>query len=296
MEKLRQKTNGLIIFSDYKKLIYKILYYVMILIIIITIILTVFPPMWLFLSGFKSAKELYSVPFSLFPKKFDFNKVTDLWNTLEFGKYFVNSLWVILGALVCSIVFNGLLAYAISVIKPIGYKVVYILIMVSLMIPVVLNMGPLFNNIVRFGLVGTYIPLWLVYGANPFYFILFKTYFDSLPKTLFEAAELDGCNKLQLFTKIIVPLSKPIIMVVSIFTINAAWSDFLLPYLVLLTNDSKQTVMVKIYLLYSNMGTAMNFSPDKLLLIIGLAMIPPIILFVLFQKRITSSVATTGIK
>lgn len=295
MEKLTSKTNGLLIFSDYKKLQYKIVYILMILFIFFAILITVAPPIWLFLSGFKSAQELYSVPFTLFPKKFDFNKVFDLWKTLGFGKYFMNSLLMILGALMCAVLFNGLLAYAISVIKPAGYKIVYALIMLSLMIPAILSMGPLLNNIVKVGLVNSYIPLWLVYGANPFYFILFKTYFDSLPKTLFEAAYLDGCNKMQLFTKIIIPLSKPIVMVIAIFTINAAWQDFLLPFLVLF-DDDKLTIMVKIYQLYNNMGKVMNFTPDKLLLVIGLSMIPPIILLILFQKQITSSVATTGIK
>ncbi len=296
MEYLKNKTSGLIIFSDYKKTVYKVIYGLMILIILFVIIITVFPPLWLLLSGFKSAQELYAVPFSLFPKKFSFAKIKDLWLSLGFGKYFLNSLWLILGGLICSILFNGLLAYAVEIIKPVGYKAVYGLVMISLMIPVVLNMGPLFNNIVELGLYGSYLPLWLVYGANPFYFILFKTYFGSLPKTLFEAAQLDGCNKMQIFTKLIIPLSKPIIMVVSIFTINAAWSDFLLPYLVLLNKAEKQTVMVKIYLLQKNMGTAMNFTPDKLLLTIALSIIPPVILFILFQKQITSSVATTGLK
>jgi len=174
--------------------------------------------------------------------------------------------------------------------------VIYALVMVSLMIPVVLNMGPLFNNIVKVGLYGNYLPLWLVYGANPFYFIIFKTYFDHLPKTLFEAAQLDGCNKLQLFTKIVIPLSRPILMVVSIFTVNAAWSDFLLPFLVLQSDDSKHTVMVKIFSLQKNMGTTPYFTPDKLLLILALSMIPPILFFIFFQKQITSSVATAGIK
>ncbi len=295
MEHLKHKTNGLIIFSDYKKTSYKIMYGIMILIIVLTIIVTVFPPLWLFLSSFKSAQELYAVPFTLLPKKLDFSKVLNLWKELQFGRYYVNSLFVIIGAVLCSVLFNGLLAYAVSILKPIGYKVIFTLVMVSMMIPVVLNMGPLFHNIVTLGLINSYIPLWLVYGANPFYFIMFKTYFDQLPKTLFEAAQLDGCNKLQMFYKLLLPLSKPIIMVISIFTVNAAWSDFLLPYLVLM-DDAKRTVMVKIFNLQGNMGTAMNFTPDKLLMVLALSIIPPIILFIIFQKQITSSVATTGIK
>jgi multiple sugar transport system permease protein len=295
MKGLNTKSSGLINFLDYKKKSYKILYAIMMILLFIAIIITVFPPLWLLLSSFKSSTELYQVPFTLFPESFDLGKVKDIWTQLDFGQYYLNSVWVILGALVCAILFNGLLAYAISIIKPAGHKIVFGMVMASLMIPPILNMGPLFNNIVKLGFINRYEPLWLVYGANPFYFIMFKTYFDGLPKSLFEAAQLDGANKLQMFRSIILPLSKPIIMVISIFTINAAWSDFLFPFLVLF-DDSKQTVMVKIYKLQSTMGSAMNFGPDKLLMVLALSMIPPILFFIIFQKQITSSVATTGIK
>ncbi len=295
MESLKSKTSGIITFSDYKKTSYKIGYGIMIVILVLFVILTVFPPIWLFLASFKSAKELYQIPFTLFPDRFDFGKVINIWDTLNFAKYYLNSFVVIIGAVVCSVVFNGLLAYAISILKPKGHRIVFGLVLGSLMIPPILSMGPLFNNIVQLGLINSYLPLMVVFGANPFYFILFKTYFDGLPESLIEAAQLDGCTKLQIFYKIILPVSKPIVMVVSIFTVNAAWSDFLLPYLVLL-NDAKQTVMVKIFMLQSNMGTSMNFGPDTLLVVLSLSIIPPVIFFFIFQKQITSSVATTGIK
>ncbi|MDF2698998.1 MAG: binding-protein-dependent transport system inner rane component [Haloplasmataceae bacterium] len=295
MKQLKTKSYGILIFSDYKKTSFKILYGVLIGILILTLLITIFPPLWLLLSSFKSASELYELPFSLFPKNLNLGKVKDVWSSLQFGNYYMNSIYVILGALVCSILFNGLLAYAVSVLKPKGYKLVYNMVLISLMIPAILNMGPLLNNIVNIGLSNSYLPLWLVYGANPFNFIMFKTFFDKLPSSLFDSAQIDGCNKIQLFYKIILPLSTPIIMVIGIFTINAAWSDFLLPFLVL-NIDAKQTVMVKIYSLYSVMGTSMNFGPDKLLMVLALSVIPPVIFFLIFQKQITSSVATSGMK
>jgi multiple sugar transport system permease protein len=295
MNSLINKTSGILTFSDYKKIPYKILYGIMIGILFMALIITVFPPLWLFLASFKSAKELYQAPFTLFPDSFDFGKIKDVWDTLNFGKYYLNSFIIIIGAVLTSVIFNGLLAYAISILKPVGHRIVFGLVLGSLMIPPILNMGPLFNNIVKTGLINNYLPLMLVFGANSFYFILFKTYFDSLPESLVEAARLDGCNNLQVFYKIVLPLSKPIMMVVAIFTVNAAWSDFLLPYLVLL-DDARQTVMVKIFLLQSNMGTSMNFGPDTLLIVLALSIIPPVIIFFIFQKQITSTVATTGVK
>lgn len=110
-----------------------------------------------------------------------------------------------------------------------------------------------------------------------------------------EAARLDGCNKLTLFFKIVAPLSKPIIGVVAIFTVNASWSDFLMPFLVL-KQDSVRTVMVKIFDLQSNMSTSAQFGMDYLLMVLSLSILPPVALFILFQKQITGSVATAGMK
>lgn len=295
MNKLKNKTSGILVYSDYKKKSYRILYWVMFSILLIISLIFVFPIIWLFFSSFKTPIELYQVPFSLLPEKFDFAKITNVWTSLQLGRYFLNSLIVVIGATIVSIVFNGILAYTISIRKPVGYKIILGLIMGSLMIPPILSMGPLFNNIVKLGLINSYLPLMLVFGANPFYFVLFKTYFDTLPISLIEAAKLDGCNDFQVFTKIVIPLSRPIVSVVAIFTINAAWCDFLLPYLVL-RDDVKQTIMVKIFLLQSNMGTSMQFGPDTLLMLLMLSIIPPVILFFIFQKQIMNITMSAGLK
>ena len=101
------------------------------------------------------------------------------------------------------------------------------------MIPATTSVVALFVNINRIGLNKSFIPLWLAYGANAFWVVLFKEFFEGLPPELIEAARLDGCNVVQVFYKIVLPLSKPIIMVIVIFAVTAAWSDFLLPYLIL---------------------------------------------------------------
>ncbi|HEY8390343.1 MAG TPA: carbohydrate ABC transporter permease [Clostridia bacterium] len=295
MKKLLNKTEGIFTFSDYKKVKGKIIYAVLMLFLCISFLISVFPPVWLFVSSFKEAAELYSVPYRFFPKNFDIKKILTVWNYLNFSKYFINSFIVIIGACISSVIFNGLLAYSVSIIKPIGYRFINALITMSLMIPAITSMGVLFSNITKLNLINNYIPLWLAFGANAMYFLMMKNYFDSLPKALIEAAKLDGCNKLQIFYHIILRLSLPIIMVVLIFTVNGAWSDFLLPYLVL-RQDDLRTVMVKIFDLQSNMGVSGNFGPDELLMVLSFSIVPPVILFAFFQKYITAAAASAGIK
>lgn len=294
-KRLRGKSEGLYNFMDYSRIWPKIVYCLFLLFMFSVAVVCVVPPLSLFFAAFKDPQNIYTTPFQFFPDHFDWSKITRVWTEINFGKYFVNSIVVILGSLVCSVVFNGVLAYAISIVKPAGHKIVFGLVLCSMMIPSVMSIVPLFNQIVGLNLVNTPIPLCLSLGANAYYFMLFHTYFKSLPPSLIEAARLDGCSKLTLFFRIVAPLSRPIIGVVAIFTINASWSDFLLPFLVL-KQDDVRTVMVKIYDLQANMSTSAQFGMDYLLMILSISIIPPVLLFLVFQRQITGSVATAGLK
>ena len=289
---LKNKKDGILNFMDYKNPFYKIVYFILLAILILFSLIAVFPVIWVILSSFKDVNEFYSKTFTLFPKAINFKKIGEVWELLQVGKYYLNSLYVVIGAVVCSVLFNGLLAYAVSILKPKGYKLIYGLVLSTMMMPAVTNMYALLQNIVNLDLIGSYIPIWFAYGANAFYFILFKTYFDKLPKEVFEAAEIDGCNRLQMFFRLVLPLSLPIIVVVAIFTVNAAWSDFLLPYLVLNANVDKQTLMVRIFNINENPPAGLT--QDKVFMLISLSIIPVIILFVIFQKQITSAQTGTG--
>lgn len=133
--------------------------------------------------------------------------------------------------------------------------------------------------------------LGLSFGANAFYLVMIKTFFETMPKTVLEAAQIDGCNKIQLFYKVVVPMSISIFMVVAIFTFNASWSDFTLPFLVLLKADT-QTVMVRLYVINNDP----NIAKSMVLMATLLATIPPVIAFLIFQKQITDNVMASGMK
>lgn len=289
MGKLQKKDNGIITQSDLKRSSVRVFYYCIFIICLIMTIISIAPPIWVFLSSFKDIKEFTLEP-TLFPKKMDFNKFVKTWNDLKFLKYYLNSFYSVAGSVLCAIVFNGLLAYAISIIKPKGTKLIYGLILGSLMVPATTSVVPLFINITKLGLSGTFYPLWLAIGANAFFVVLYKQFFDTLPVSVIEASRLDGCSNLQIFFKIVMPLSKPITMVISIYAVNAAWSDFLLPYL-LLNNTGLETVMVRLFQFRNSPVTDV-----EVLRAILFAMIPPIILFTVFQKQIIQGTTHSGVK
>ena len=128
-------------------------------------------------------------------------------------------------------------------------------------------------------------------GANAFFTLIFKSFFDGIPRSLSEAAMLDGCSPFKIFTKIFLPLSKPVMFVVTIFTLTSSWSNFFWPYLVL-TNKEIYTVMIRIFTMTN--GNLSGFSVDYQMMAIVYTMIPPIVVFFLLQKYIMQGGLTLG--
>lgn len=262
---------------------------VIFIICVLMVVCALFPAVWVCLAGFKDIRQ-FRQSATIFPVTYDFNVFVTTWNRLGFTKYYINSLISVAGGVACSVFFNGLLAYGLALLKPKGYRVVDALVMWSLLIPATTSMVSLFVNINRVGLDGSFLAIWLSMGANAFFVILFKQYFEGLPKSLIEAATLDGCGDFKVFYKIVIPLSMPIVAVICIYAITAAWSDFLLPYLVL-SNTGKETVIVRLF----QFRTAKSNDVDVIRAVV-FSIIPPIIIFTIFQKKITQSVVSAGIK
>lgn len=288
---LKDKMDGLLNFSDYKKRRNRIVYYVIMFLLIVFALTALIPIVWLFVTSFKTVNEINSSDYHFFPEVFDLTKLADLWNKLDFAKYYVNTIIVVIGAMVCSVIFNGLLAYVVGILKPVGYKFINVLVLLGYMIPSILAIFPLIMQITDIGWANSYIPLWLMFGANAYYYLLFKNYFEKLPPSLIEAARMDGCGDLKIFVRVVLPLSKSMIGVVAIFTMTASYSDFLLPYLILQDTDM-QTVMVAIYRL--NSTTTLD-SAEKLMLLV-ISIIPQILIFAIFQKQIMNTGANSGMK
>jgi len=308
----KPKREGILAYSDYKKHSRRIGYYVVYFFLVIAMLSVLLPFFWLFVTSFKNSNEILQSPdnYRFFPASFDFSKYANVISRTEIMRNVYNSLFISFGAAFCAVLFNGLLAYVVSVLKPSGHKIIFYLILGSMLIPPAVALVPLYRNITgiyRFVsmMTGmslrqvqstfiTLMPFWFIAGASPFNFLLFKAHFDGLPKDLFEVADLEGASKAQTFFKVVTPLSVPVMMVVAIFSITAAWNDFLLPY-VMINNQNYWTVMIKIFRVNAEMY-AYGITLDQFLSLLLFTMIPPVVIFFIFQKRITSSVATTGIR
>ena len=256
----------------------------------IMVVIALFPLVWVILAGFKDLKEFVSST-RILPQSFNVQAFTTTWNQLGIAKNYLNSFISVAGSVVCALIFNGLLGYGLGILKPKGHGVVKKMVMLSLLMPTTISIVPLFMNIQHLRLGNSFVPLWLSYGANAMYVILFTQFFESLPRSIIEASRIDGCDQLQVFFRIVLPLSRPICAVIAIFAVNAAWSDFLLPYLVL-RGGERQTVMVRLFVF----STEQTVNADTMMRAVVFSMIPPIILFFIFQKQLTENAVSVGIK
>ena len=157
---------------------------------LIMTVIAVFPIIWVVLAGFKDLKEFMSSA-KLLPEVFDFSLFAKTWSQLGIAQNYLNSLISVAGSVVCAIVFNGLLGYGLAILKPKGYGIVKKLVMLSLLLPTTISIVPLFMNIQKLNLGGSFVPLWLSYGANAMYVILFVQFFESL-----YACRTSRCRKL----------------------------------------------------------------------------------------------------
>lgn len=289
-KKYREKREGAIRFYDLNSPGTRVACVLIFLACILMLVIAIFPVIWVVLGSFKDIAELRNST-TILPKNFDLAGIIGTWKDLKFTRYYMNSAISAAGSIVCAVVFNGLLAYVLAIVKPKGHRIIFGLVMWAMLIPPTTSIVALFVNINRLGLTNSFIPLWLSMGANAFWVVLFKQYFEGLPKEYIEAAQLDGCSQLQVFLRIILPLSKPIVTVVAIFALTAAWNDFLLPYLVL-SGGTKETVMVRLF----SFRTNIRATDADILRGVLFAIIPPAVVFALFQKQITSGVAAGGIK
>lgn len=289
-----KKNIGIITKVEFKKTRIKVIYWTMFAILVLTAAICLLPLIWILLSGFKDTQEFYEM--TLLPRKIDFGKFAEVWKEFDFVTYYKNSFIQAIGEMIFCIVFNGLTGYVLSRLKPKGSSLVMGLILVLMLIPNTIGMVPLYKTIVEFpylgfSMINTYWPLWLAAGANCFNILLFKNFFDTIPLAYIEAARLDGCTSMRIFFSIILPLSLPIIMVVSIFSFNGSWNSFLWPYLILADNSLNT---MSIFLFKSRGGG--GIPADQYMIMLIISMLPPIIIFIILQKQIIGGLSLGGVK
>lgn len=262
------------------------------LLLTIALLVVITPFVWMVLGSVKTNAELRQVPPTWLPRNPTLDNYTSLFSRLSFGRYFFNSTLVAVVVTVSNLLFCSMVGYALVMLRFRGKKVIFGLIIGTLMIPGVVTFVPLFVLVANLGLVNTLPGLFLPFLVAPFGVFLMRQFIMSLPRDLVEAARIDGAGELAIFGRVILPLLGPAMATLGILTFLGSWNNFLWPLVVAQTNDT-YTLPVALALV----STGQNQTEYGLLMAgATVVVLPVLIVFLLFQKRFIQGIATTGMK
>jgi multiple sugar transport system permease protein len=254
----------------------------------------VFPLYWMVTGALKSPDEIAQIPPSFFPKHVDFGVYKDAWDQLQLGIFLKNTALYAGGAWLFTLAVDVTAAYALSKLRPFFGKLILGAMLATLMIPPMVLLLPTYLvakdlPIFHASLLNTPWAIWLPAAANGFFVFLLKRFFDSIPRELLEAAEIDGASPLRILWSIVLPVSRPILGVVSILSVVTVWKDFVWPLLVLPETD-KMSISVGIASLSAQM-------PQNVLIAsLVIASLPTILVFFIFQRSIMAGLTAGSLK
>jgi multiple sugar transport system permease protein len=270
--------------------------------IVLTLVILVFtlifigPLYFLFSDGLKSTTEAVQVPPTIIPAHVHPGSYASAWSRVGIGRLLVNTLYYAFGALLFQLIFDVAAAYSLSRLRPALGNVIFALMLATLMIPSTVLVVPQYVTvadlpILHLNLIGSPEAIWLPSVANAFNIFLLKRFFDSIPGELLAAAAIDGASPLRTLRSVVLPISRPVIGVVSIFALVAVWKDFLWPLLVEYGyNPNRETLNVGIF-------EASSTTPQNLVLAASaMAGVPTLIFFLVFQRNILSGLTAGSLK
>lgn len=250
-----------------------------------------FPMLWFILSSFKPGSELFSLPLSLLPDEWTLSGYKTAWERFDFQRYFLNTSLVAVVTTVLTVAVSAMTGYAFAKYKAWWLKTFFVCILATTMLPTEVIMPSSFAVVRELGLydslAGIIVPS-IITATGIF---MFRQYFSTVPDELMEAARIDGVGEFRLFTKIMLPLAKPIAVVLAIFSFQWRWNDYIWP-LIVLRDPKRYTLQVA---LRSIVG-ADNIDWSVLLSASIISLLPMVVLFIVFQRQIMSADINSGLK
>ena len=253
--------------------------------------ITIFPFFWMVLTSFKTTGEAMQIPPTIFPKKFITVAYSQIVSSLPFARIYLNTILSTVITVLAQLVFCAMAGYAFARIKFPFKNTIFILLLSVLMVPGQIFLIPQYLIIQKMGLLDTIPALFIPNLFSAFGTFLMRQFFLSLPEELEEAAIIDGCSRYQIFWRIMLPLVKPGLVTLSIFTFKFAWNDFMRP---LIVNTSPKNMILG-PALSTLQGQYTSQYPMQMAGAV-LAVIPVIAVFFIFQKQFIEGVAQSGIK
>lgn len=260
--------------------------------LMLLVVIALGPLVWLAKSAVTPAQDTLRRPMAVWPHGPHWSILSDAWTSLGLGHYLVNTVIIAAGSWAVQMVVAITAGYALAVLRPSYGRILYGAVLATMFVPTVVLLVPLYLTVldvplVHLSLVNTYWGAFLPAGASAFNVALMKRFFDNLPREILEAARVDGAGPVRLLTSIVLPMSRPVLGVVSVFAVLAAWKDFIWP-LIVLPDPAKQPISVRLPSL------APVTSLDTFLAALLISTTLPIVFFVIFQRFFLRSEGLDG--
>ncbi|WP_265522697.1 carbohydrate ABC transporter permease [Oerskovia flava] len=250
------------------------------------------PLLWMVTSSVKPEGEIRQFPPTLLPDEVTFSNYTDLFSRLNFPQFFWNSTVVAVVVTAGAVLFSAMVGYALAKIDFPGRKLLFGLVLATLMVPGVVTFVPLFVLVANLGLINTYAALILPFLAAPFGVFLMRQFMMDVPDELLDAARVDGAGEFRTFFRIVLPQTRPALATLAILTFLGSWNNFLWP-LVAAQSADMYTLPVALAL-YTTGQNTVRYG----LMVAGATVVvaPILAVFLALQRHIVQGVATTGLK
>lgn len=249
------------------------------------------PFFWMLVTSFKTEDQAFSIPPSFLPTIFDLRNFIKAASFIPIGRYIFNTLYVSFAVVALQFFTNSLAAYGIARIKFKGAPVVFAILLGTMMVPPEVTMVPLYVIVKKFNMMNKYSGLILPFASSAFGIFMLRQFFMGIPKELEDAAIIDGAGRMRIFFSIILPLSKPALFTMSIYSFLAVWNEYLWP-LVIINDSARQMIQVGISQFVSGWETqwTMRMAASTI------AVLPVIILFFFVQKQYVEGISVSGMK
>lgn len=252
---------------------------------------TLLPYYWMVSSSLKTMENMFAVPIQWIPDPVNWMSYVNAWQAQDFTRYFLNSGVVAVAITLGNLLLCSLAGYSLTKFRYRGRGLTFLMILSTMMLPLEVTMVPLFLIVKQLDWLNSYPGLIVPFLVDGFGVFLMRQYMLSIPSDLIDSARIDGASELRIFWMIIMPLCKPALVALAVFTFREAWDMYIWP-LIIITKDSLRTLPLGISLFMSSYGT----SWDQLMAIAVLGTLPMILLFFFLQRAFIQGIAATGLK
>lgn len=263
-------------------------------ILILGTIITVLPLLWQITISLKSSNTVFETTPRFFPNEFKFSNYSEAFVKMNFLKYFLNTLFISVTAVIGTLLSSTLTAFGFSRLEFKGRGILFVILLSTLMLPSQVTLVPLYITYANLGWIDSFMPLIVPhFFGDAFYIFMLRQFFMTIPRDLDEAATIDGCSTFRIYWNIILPLCKPVILTVTILKFNFMWNDFMGP-LIYINDQNKFTLSLGLYVFKSSTKYGTQWA--YLMASATIMMLPVLILYGFFQKHFIESVAVSGLK